>query len=101
MCRPPALRAAPGAAGRCARLLDQLTQVQLTLVIGQYALAWHLPQHRCTLTEAVRANPYDDGRLWVLPHPSPRNNRWLARDPWFERDMVGELRTRIARCLIT
>lgn len=83
-----------------AQLLGELTQVQLTLVIGQYALAWHLPRHRGTLTDAVRANPYGNGTLWVLPHPSPRNNRWLARNPWFERDMVGELRTHIARCLI-
>lgn len=78
-----------------APLLELLPHIQLTLVIGQYALAWHLPQHRGTLTEAVRANPYRDGALWVLPHPSPRNNRWLAQNPWFEAEMLLGLRTRI------
>lgn len=82
-----------------APLLALLPRIELTLVIGQYALGWHVPQHRGTLTEAVRANPYRDGALWVLPHPSPRNNRWLARNPWFEQDCIPALRKRVAQAL--
>ena len=82
-----------------APLLALLPRIELTLVIGQYALGWHVPQHRGTLTEAVRANPYRDGALWVLPHPSPRNNRWLARNPWFEQDSIPALRNRVAQAL--
>ena len=82
-----------------APLLAQLAHIQLTLVMGQYALAWHVPQHRGTLTEAARANPYQDGALWVLPHPSPRNNRWLAQNPWFARDVLPALRRKLAQAL--
>lgn len=82
-----------------APLLALLPGIELTLVIGQYALGWHVPQHRGALTEAVRANPYRDGALWVLPHPSPRNNRWLARNPWFEQDCIAALRARVAQAL--
>ncbi len=57
-----------------APLLAHLKQVQLTLVIGQYAHAYHLPQTRGTLTDAVRAWPQYAPELFPLPHPSPRNN---------------------------
>ncbi len=82
-----------------APLLALLEHIQLTLVIGQYALAWHLPQHRGSLADAVRANPYRDGALWVLPHPSPRNNRWLRQHPWFEAEMLAALRERVQAVL--
>ncbi|MGQ0708504.1 MAG: uracil-DNA glycosylase family protein [Rhodoferax sp.] len=82
-----------------APLLALLPHIQLTLVIGQYALAWHLPQHQGTLADAVRANPYRDGALWVLPHPSPRNNRWLRQHPWFEAEMLTALRERVQAVL--
>ncbi len=81
-------------------LLDALPRVQLTLVIGRHALAWHGPQAaRSRLAEVVR----DSGRRWpdliVLPHPSPRNNRWLARHPWFEAEILPPLRERVRRVL--
>lgn len=77
-------------------LLAHLTRVELTLVIGQYAQAWHLPDKPRTLTETVKA-----WRRWApsiipLPHPSPRNNLWLRRNPWFEAEVVPMLQTRVA-----
>ncbi len=78
-------------------LLNTLNNLELTLVIGQYATAWHLPGERGkNLTETVR----DWRRFWPnilpMPHPSPRNNRWLKNNPWFEAEVLPELRIRIA-----
>ena len=82
-----------------APLLAQMPQIALTLVIGRHALAWHLPDARNRpLTNLVRADdlPQD---LAVLPHPSPRNARWMAQNPWFERETLPALRARIANFL--
>jgi uracil-DNA glycosylase len=78
------------------KLLAQLPDICLTLVIGQYAQAWHLPdEQRKTLTERVRgAAP--DTTVIPLPHPSPRNGVWLKANPWFIADMVPVLRKRVA-----
>ncbi len=81
-----------------APLMAHLKNVQLTLVMGRYAQAYHLPGAG-SLTEAAQ-----DWRLhWphtlVLPHPSPRNNLWLKRNPWFEADVLPALRLRVAQVL--
>ncbi|MEX1058671.1 MAG: uracil-DNA glycosylase family protein, partial [Natronospirillum sp.] len=81
------------------RLLAQLTQVELTLVIGQYALAWHIPDKPKTLTDTV-ANWRAYGPYVIpMPHPSPRNNLWLRRNPWFETAVVPYLRERVSDLL--
>lgn len=81
-------------------LLSHLPQLQLTLVIGQYALAWHLPEQRGrSLTDSVRDwRLYWPGRM-VLPHPSPRNNLWLRRNPWLEGELLPHLRERVQQIL--
>ncbi len=74
------------------RLLSSLRQVELTLVIGQYAQRWHLPQVQKNLTETVRAwRDYGPG-IVPLPHPSPRNNIWLKRNPWFSEYLLPSLK---------
>jgi len=81
------------------KLLDHLPDIQLTLVIGQYAHAWHLDKQHATLTETVRNwAQYGDAAM-PLPHPSPRNNIWLKRNPWFETDIIPKLRRRVANAL--
>jgi uracil-DNA glycosylase len=81
------------------QLLDQLTGIKLTLVIGQYAQKWHLPQVEKNLTETVRAwKNYAPGVI-PLPHPSPRNNIWLKKNPWFSKDLLPELREAVRRSL--
>ena len=90
---------------RCARtwrtpLLDALGEIRLTLVIGQYAIAWHLPEAKpLNLTETVRRHADWGEGLLPLPHPSPRNNIWLARNPWFEAEVVPRLRERVRETL--
>jgi uracil-DNA glycosylase len=79
-----------------ARLMAMLVNVKLTLVIGQYAQAWHLgEQQKATLTETVQAwRDYWPATL-PLPHPSPRNNIWLKRNAWFEADVLPRLSRRV------
>ncbi|QCO56006.1 uracil-DNA glycosylase family protein [Pseudorhodobacter turbinis] len=77
-------------------LLDAMPDVALTLVIGRYALAWHLPAARKrSLADLAQAVDLPQGVV-VLPHPSPRNNRWLAQNPWFEARVLPKLRETIA-----
>lgn len=78
-----------------APLLSHLKKIQLTVVIGQYAMAYHLPQERGSLTATVQAWQNHGPTVLPLPHPSPRNNLWLRRNPWFERDLLPILRTRV------
>ena len=88
---------------RCAEtwreaLLAEMQQVELMLVIGQYAMDWHFSD-RGTVTERVsRWREAKPGCL-PLPHPSPRNNRWLKQNPWFETELLPELRAQIASLL--
>ncbi|MHA7816332.1 MAG: uracil-DNA glycosylase family protein [Pseudohaliea sp.] len=80
-------------------LLAKLTGIRLTLVIGQYARRWHLPAARGNLTDIVRDWRRFGAGLLPLPHPSPRNNLWLRRNPWFEAEVLPELRRRVAAAL--
>jgi len=80
-------------------LLDHLRHLQLTLVIGQYAQAWHLDEAKSSVTEKVRAWRKYWPHMVPLPHPSPRNNIWLRRNPWFEADLLPSLRQRVEAVL--
>ena len=82
-----------------ATLLQRLPALQLTLVIGQYALAYHLPEAKGSLTDVVRAWRDHWPAVVPLPHPSPRNNLWLRRNPWFEEELLPRLRRRVATVL--
>jgi len=82
-----------------AQLLDHLRQLEVTLVVGQYAQAYHMKEERSSLTETVRDwRSYWPGMI-PLPHPSPRNNIWLNRNPWFEQELVPALRRRVSAAL--
>ncbi len=82
-----------------ARLLDSLESLELTLVIGQYAMKSHLPGSPRNLTETVRAWRDDGGGVIPLPHPSPRNNIWLKKNPWFAESMLPKLRRSVRKAL--
>jgi len=74
------------------RLLRSLRHVELTLVIGQFAQRWHLARVHKNLTETVRAWQDYGPRIVPLPHPSPRNNIWLKRNPWFSESLLPSLK---------
>jgi uracil-DNA glycosylase len=81
------------------KLLNQLPHITLTLVIGQYAQTWHLPEmEKQTLTERVR-NAEPEAATIPLPHPSPRNGIWLKQNPWFEKDILPNLKSRVKAAL--
>lgn len=78
------------------RLLKALPRIELTLVIGQFAQAWHLPERSTTsLTDTVRAWRDQWPALLPMPHPSPRNNTWLKANPWFTTEVVPVLQARV------
>ena len=81
------------------KLLARLKGLELTLVIGQYAQDYHLPDAGDSLTEVVRAWRKHWPRVLPLPHPSPRNNIWLKKNPWFEAELLPVLRDRVAKVL--
>jgi uracil-DNA glycosylase len=83
------------------RLLPLLKQVQLTLAIGQYAQTGLLGNRRGrTLTDTVLAwREHIAHGMLPLPHPSPRNQLWLKRNPWFEAELLPELRRQVVRAL--
>lgn len=83
------------------RLLPLLREVRLTLVIGQYAQAGLLAVGRgARLTDTVAAwRDHLPHGVLPLPHPSPRNRLWLARNPWFEAELLPVLRAQVAAAL--
>lgn len=85
------------------RLMALLPRLELVVALGRYAQDWHLgprggPSLDATVQNWRRAL---DCRPPVLPmpHPSWRNNAWLKRNPWFEAEVVPELRRRVAALL--
>ncbi len=90
---------------RCAaqwheRLYAQLGELRLTLVVGSYAHSRWFPETADTrVTEIVRDWRRHGSRILPLPHPSPRNNRWLRINSWFEDEVVPVLRRRVNRAL--
>jgi len=83
-----------------ARLLAQMKQVELTLLIGQYAQRHVLGETRkAGVTETVEAFAEYAPRFIPLPHPSPRNTGWFKQHPWFESDVLPVLRERVQRAL--
>jgi uracil-DNA glycosylase family 4 len=93
---PPRMECAPAWS---TPLLTQLKSVQLTLVIGQYAQAYHLPQDAASVTEIVQAWRKHWPHTLPLPHPSPRNNLWLKRNPWFANELLPTLQARVSDVL--
>ncbi len=84
-------------------IFNAMPQVGLMLLVGWHSIRHHLGSNAGrTLTETVKdwqritALPKRP-ILFPLPHPSPRNNIWLRRNPWFEAEAVPHLRAAIAR----
>ena len=83
-----------------ARLREALPDIRLTLLVGSYAQAWYLRQRlKPTLSENVLARHEYLPEFFPLPHPSPRNRRWLSQRPWFEAEVLPELRAAVKSVL--
>lgn len=87
----------------CARtwrgeVMSQLKNIELTIVIGGYAMQYHLGR-KLPVTEAVADYNARGEDIFVLPHPSWRNTGWLKKNPWFAETVVPRLRSRIQEVL--
>ena len=77
-------------------LLDALPNVELTLLIGSYAQAFYLGKtRRKTMTETVRAWRDYLPEILPTPHPSWRTTGWQKKNPWFDDEVLPELRRRV------
>jgi uracil-DNA glycosylase len=81
------------------RLLQQMPQLELVLLVGSFAQNHYLGRSGETLTQRVQRWAEFGPRYLPLPHPSPRNTFWLRRNPWFETEVVPALRQRVRRIL--
>ena len=82
------------------RIFSLMPHIELTILIGQYAHAKFLGARRGpTLTDTVENWEKYAPVFFALPHPSPRNQIWLKRNPWFEQDVLPSLKDRVARAL--
>jgi len=82
------------------QLLSLLPNIRLTLAIGIYAQSYYLGAARkSTLTETVKSWKDYAPAIMPLPHPSPRNNIWLKKNPWFETEVLPVLANQTTACL--
>jgi uracil-DNA glycosylase len=81
------------------RLLSTMNNLRLTIVIGQYAMRIHLSEEKGSLTQIVTNWQKYFPEVIPLPHPSPRNNRWLKKNPWFEAKLLPVLRNSVEKAL--
>jgi uracil-DNA glycosylase len=79
-------------------VLQEMPNLQLTLLVGSYAQRYYL-KSKLTMTETVRTWRSTLPKFMPLPHPSWRNTAWLRENPWFEAELVPELREIISSVL--
>lgn len=83
------------------KLFEHLKNVELILLIGKYAQDYYLKeQTEKTLTETVKNFKTYLPQYFVLPHPSPRNNIWQAKNEWFGKEVLPELKITIKQILV-
>lgn len=81
------------------KLLAEMPNIQLTLLIGQYAQNYYLQDNYKTLTERVMHWREFPDTVLPLPHPSPRNQIWLKKNLWFNEEVVPVLQARVKSAL--
>jgi len=79
------------------QLFDKMPNIEVVILIGMYAQKQYLKDKtKRTLTETVATYLEYLPDYFVLPHPSPRNRFWLAKNLWFEKKVVPTLTKKIA-----
>lgn len=82
------------------RILAEMPAVQLTILVGKYTQEYYLADRvGRNLTETVRHWHKYLPEFFPIVHPSPLNFRWQAKNPWFEAEVVPELRRRVKQIL--
>ena len=81
------------------QILADLPNIELTILIGQYAQKYYLPENTLNVTETIQNYAKFLPHFLPLVHPSPRNQIWLAKNPWFEQEVVPTLQQRVKTIL--
>lgn len=80
-------------------ILDQLPELELTILVGNYAQTYYLEKSQRNLTERVKHADDYLPTYFPLPHPSPRNNIWQAKNPWFQAEIIPYLQNILIKIL--
>ena len=81
-------------------LFEEMKEVQLIILIGTYAQKEYLKSKKYkNLTETVKNYHEYLPKEFVLPHPSPRNNIWQAKNKWFKIDVIPALKVMVKSIL--
>lgn len=80
------------------QVMASLPNLRLTLAIGGAAIRWHIGPG-AVATQVADWRSHAARGVWPLPHPSWRNTGWLRKNPWFESDLVPELRSTLRAVL--
>lgn len=82
------------------QLFQHMPNICMIILVGAYAQAYYLGDScKATVTETVAHYAHYMPRYFPLVHPSPRNFRWLSRNPWFEQQVIPELQQEVATIL--
>ncbi len=81
------------------KILAHLKQIEVTIVLGSYAQKYHMGVTNTSVTDLVKSWELYWPNIIPLPHPSPRNNIWLKKNPWFEIELLPKLRERVRESL--
>ena len=78
-------------------LLEEMPEIELFILVGSYAIKYYLNlKSSAKTTEVIHDFEAYLPKYFPLVHPSPRNNMWLAKNPWFEPELLPELKKRVA-----
>ncbi len=81
-------------------LLEEMPEIELFILVGSYAIKYYLNlKSSAKTTEVIRDFEAYLPKYFPLVHPSPRNNIWLAKNLWFEPELLPELKKRVAQLI--
>ena len=81
-------------------LLEEMPEIELFILVGSYAIKYYLNlKSSAKTTEVIRNFEAYLPKYFPLVHPSPRNNIWLAKNLWFEPELLPELKKRVAQLI--
>ena len=81
------------------QILGQLPQLELTVLIGEYAQRYYLPENRLNVTDTVKNYREFLPHFLPLVHPSPRNQLWQAKNPWFAQEVIPTLQALVKQII--
>ena len=79
------------------RLIAQMPDLRLTLLVGSYAQTDAFGPGK--MTERVIGFRDHLPAIFPLPHPSWRSRHWVAKNPWFDAEVLPALRDAVRRAL--